>query len=163
MRATLVILIVCFVSIALADDFKTTDGKEYKNAKVNRVEPDGIVISFSGGIVKIPFTELSPEIQTKFGYNPQAAADYQKQTYEAGTARAQQISQQQQTQAEERARYWIEHPTPVPVQRQSISGSLHGSALDRDAGPKPQQLPDGTVPSLDRQIREWGGFSIRIR
>jgi hypothetical protein len=37
-------------SLALADDFKTIDGKEYKKAKVSRVESDGIVIKFSGGI-----------------------------------------------------------------------------------------------------------------
>jgi hypothetical protein len=34
-------LIVCFASIALGDDFKTINGKEYKNATVNRVELDG--------------------------------------------------------------------------------------------------------------------------
>ena len=65
---------------ALAEDFKTVEGKEYKNVTVSRVEPDGIVITFSGGIVKIPFTELSPEIQKKYGYDPKAAADFQQQT-----------------------------------------------------------------------------------
>src|SRR5207249_547280 len=35
---TFVILIVCFASIALADDFKTINGKEYKDATVSRVE-----------------------------------------------------------------------------------------------------------------------------
>jgi hypothetical protein len=38
---------LCFGSLALADDFKTIDGKEYKNATVSRVEPDGPVITFS--------------------------------------------------------------------------------------------------------------------
>jgi hypothetical protein len=38
---------LCFGSLALADDFKTIDGKEYKNATVSRVEPDGLVITFS--------------------------------------------------------------------------------------------------------------------
>jgi hypothetical protein len=80
------------MSLALAEDLKTIEGKEYKNVKVSRVEPDGIVITFSGGIVKLPFTELSPEIQTKFGYNLQAASDFQKQAYEAGLARAREIS-----------------------------------------------------------------------
>jgi hypothetical protein len=58
----------------LADDFKTIIGKEYKNAIVSRVEPDGVVIKFSGGIVKIPFTELSPEIQKKYGYDPKPSS-----------------------------------------------------------------------------------------
>src|SRR5260370_1270653 len=52
-KAALVILAALSVSIALADDFKTVEGKEYKNAKMSRVEPDGIVITFSGGIGKI--------------------------------------------------------------------------------------------------------------
>jgi hypothetical protein len=63
MRATFVILIVCFASIALADDFKTTDGKEYKNVTVKRVEPDGIVLSSKSGISKVYFTELPKEVQ----------------------------------------------------------------------------------------------------
>jgi len=44
------ILVIFFASTGLADDFKTINGREYKNAKVSRVEPDGIVITFSGGI-----------------------------------------------------------------------------------------------------------------
>ena len=36
---TLVILIVCFASIALADDFKTINRREFKNATISRVEP----------------------------------------------------------------------------------------------------------------------------
>ncbi|PYL80161.1 MAG: hypothetical protein DMF21_09955 [Verrucomicrobia bacterium] len=66
----ILILTVCLASVSLADDFKTVDGKEYKNAKVSRVEPDGIVITFSGGIVKLPFAELSPEVQKRYGFDP---------------------------------------------------------------------------------------------
>ena len=34
-------LILCLASVALADDFKLVDGKEYKNVTVSRMEPDG--------------------------------------------------------------------------------------------------------------------------
>ena len=61
-----VIISLIALQLAIADDFKTVEGKEYKNATVSRVEPDGIVIAFSGGIVKLPFTELPPEIQKKY-------------------------------------------------------------------------------------------------
>jgi hypothetical protein len=91
----LTILVLCFASVALADDFKTIEGKEYKNAKLSRVEPDGIVITFSGGIVKIPFAEMSPDIQKKYGYDSAAAADFQKQVYEAGVRRSQDIAEAQ--------------------------------------------------------------------
>ena len=66
---TFVILIVCFATLAVADYFRTTKGKEYKNATVSRVEPDGIVIKFKGGIVKILFTELPKDVQLRFGYD----------------------------------------------------------------------------------------------
>ena len=51
-------LILFFTTVALADDFKTVRGKEYKNATVNRVEPDGIVLKSKSGISKVYFDEL---------------------------------------------------------------------------------------------------------
>jgi hypothetical protein len=45
-------LILCFASVALAADFKTIDGKEYKNAKVSRVAPaerQSVAASMHGG------------------------------------------------------------------------------------------------------------------
>src|SRR4029077_21234697 len=71
-----VILIVCFASIALAEDFKTTKGKEYKNATVSRVEPDGIVLRSKSGMSKVYFTELPKEVQERFHYDPANAAQF---------------------------------------------------------------------------------------
>src|SRR6266481_3052971 len=65
---TFVILIVCFASIALAEDFKTISGKEYKNAKVSRVEPDGIVLIYKSGVAKVYFIELPKDVQARFHY-----------------------------------------------------------------------------------------------
>jgi len=56
-------------SIALAEDFKTIDGKDYKNVKVSRVEPDGIVMRSKSGISKVYFTELPKEVQERFHYD----------------------------------------------------------------------------------------------
>jgi hypothetical protein len=56
-------------SLALADDFKTINGKEYKNATVSHVEPDGITIKTKSGISKIYFTELPKDVQLRFGYD----------------------------------------------------------------------------------------------
>ena len=62
----LVSLTVCFASVALADDFKTINGKEYKDATVSRVEPDGIVLKTKSGISKVYFSELPKEIADKW-------------------------------------------------------------------------------------------------
>jgi len=54
------------LSLALADDFKTNNGKEYKDATVSRVEPDGIVVRNKSGISKLYFAELPQQVQRQF-------------------------------------------------------------------------------------------------
>ena len=68
MKTALIMLIGCFASIALAEDFKTIDGKEYKNATVSRVEADGIVLKTKSGITKVYFAELPKDVQERFHY-----------------------------------------------------------------------------------------------
>jgi hypothetical protein len=75
----LIALILCFGSLALADDFKTLTGKEYKDVTVSRVEPDGIVLTGTSGISKVYFTELPKDVQERFGYDSQKATDYSAQ------------------------------------------------------------------------------------
>jgi len=53
------------MSMVLAEDFKTTNGKEYKDATITRVEGDGIVIRTKTGISKVYFTELSKDVQKR--------------------------------------------------------------------------------------------------
>ena len=72
-------LMLCSVSVAQADDFRTITGKEYKNATVSRIEPDGIVLTNKAGISKVYFTELPKDVQERFGYDSQRAADYSAQ------------------------------------------------------------------------------------
>ena len=73
------VLIVCVVSAALAEDFKTIQGKEYKNVTVSRIEPDGIVLRTKSGISKLYFVELPKEVQERFHYNAAIAAAYSAQ------------------------------------------------------------------------------------
>ena len=72
-RATLAILATLSVSMALAEDFKTINGKEYKDATITRVEGDGIVIRTKTGISKVYFTELSKDVQERFHPRPSPA------------------------------------------------------------------------------------------
>jgi len=87
-------LIACFASVALADDFKTDDGKEYKDATVTRVEADGIVVKTKRGISKLYFTELPEDVQKRFHYDPGKAAAYAAQEAAAQQAAAQAAAQQ---------------------------------------------------------------------
>ena len=67
-QATLAILAALSVSVALAEDFKTINGKEYKDATITRVEGDGIVLRTKTGISKVYFVELPQDIQKRFHY-----------------------------------------------------------------------------------------------
>ena len=68
--------ILSLISAVLADDFKTLNGKEYKDATVTRVEPDGIVLKTKSGVIKVYFTELPKDAQERFHYDSQKAASY---------------------------------------------------------------------------------------
>ncbi|HEV3271143.1 MAG TPA: hypothetical protein VGZ93_03085 [Candidatus Methylacidiphilales bacterium] len=56
-------------------DIQTPDGKTFTKCVLLRVDPDGIVIRHSNGIVKILYGWLSTDMQVRFGYNllPDAA------------------------------------------------------------------------------------------
>jgi chromosome segregation ATPase len=69
-------LILCFTFAAFADDFKTLNGKEYNDATVTRVDPDGIVLKTKSGITKVYFPELPKEIRERFHYDSEKAAAY---------------------------------------------------------------------------------------
>ena len=89
-------VIFCFATVARADDFKTVQGKEYKNATVSRVEPDGIVLKSKSGISKVYFLELPKDVQDRFHYNAAIASAYSarqavNQTTMAAAHRAQAI------------------------------------------------------------------------
>jgi hypothetical protein len=112
--AKILILAVCLALVALADDFKTTDGKEYKNVTVKRVEPDGIVVSSKSGISKVYFTELPKEVQQRYGYDPGKASAYtaeqsaaleqaRKQREEASRQKAEPTAREYQYLAEQQS------------------------------------------------------------
>jgi hypothetical protein len=72
----LIVLILSFASAAFSEDFKTINGKEYKDATVSRVEPDGIVLKTKSGVTKVYFAELPKEVQERFRYDRQKASAY---------------------------------------------------------------------------------------
>ena len=76
---TLATLVVLPASLALAEDFKTIDGKVYKDAIVSRVEADGIVVRTKTGISKVYFIELPKDVQDRFHYSPAKAVSAERE------------------------------------------------------------------------------------
>ena len=96
----LTLLILCFTSAAVAEDFTTVNGKEYKEATVTRVDPDGIVVKTKSGITKVYFTELPRQVQERFHYDSAKAASYSSEQTANYTAYQKQQEQTQRQQAE---------------------------------------------------------------
>jgi hypothetical protein len=97
-------------SAARSEDFKTTDGREYKNATLSNVEPDGITILMSSGIVKLYFKELPEVVQQKYHYDPVKAAEFTKSEEEKQRAIREQTEKTRKENAEKQKEYWTGHP-----------------------------------------------------
>jgi chromosome segregation ATPase len=101
-------------SAAFSEDFKTVNGKEYKDATITRVDPDGIVVKTKSVVSKLYFAELPKEVQERFHYDPEKAsafaadqaanyAAYQKQQEEARRQREDVAAKNQVSAAEQQA------------------------------------------------------------
>src|SRR5207253_1995153 len=125
--------VILTANALLAADFKTIDGKEYKNVTVSRVEPDGIVLVSSSGISKVYFTELPKEVQERFHYDSRKGT-----AYSAKQVAIQQTLEKQQEElrrkvAVENTSYWI---GKEPLKDQQVK--LHAPAVS--GGNRGQQV-----------------------
>jgi thiol-disulfide isomerase/thioredoxin len=134
-------LILCCASVALAADFKTIDGKEYKNVTVSRVEPDGIVLITSSGISKVYFTELPKETQERFHYDAAKAVGYsakqaatqeafRKQQDELQRKLAEEQKKQRLAQEQLKAQRQQLQAAFVPDRGQPVEVISHGAQVD---------------------------------
>ncbi|MBV9008714.1 MAG: hypothetical protein JO354_06020 [Verrucomicrobia bacterium] len=76
MRFTFLFATALLALTASAEDIETLKHEIYKGATISRVEPDGIVITYSAGIVKIPFDELPDSYKQRYGYDVAKAREF---------------------------------------------------------------------------------------
>jgi thiol-disulfide isomerase/thioredoxin len=157
-------LILCSASVALAEDFKTIDGKEYKDVNVSRVEPDGIVLVSKSGISKVYFTELPKEVQDRFHYDAAEADAYSAEQTASQMAFQTQQAELRRKLAEEKNKYWTEQePAKNPQTKEAAPAALvtgrgqqvevisHGATVDIT-----QHLAPGNVTVVDFYA-DWCG------
>ena len=76
---SIVIFIICaFPIYSSGEDFTTLAGKTYSNVTVTRVEPDGITIKHSAGLIKLFYGELPEDVRARYGADPEKARKYQE-------------------------------------------------------------------------------------
>jgi len=138
-QTTLAILAMVSASIVVAEDFKIINGKEYKNATVSRIEPDGIVLKSKSGITKLYFTELPKDVQERFHYDSAQRAHF--------------TADREATAAQQNAAF-AEHPL----------GATADQFVGRYGTPQDSPALDKNFPLLEGAMHhtyEYQGWKIR--
>jgi hypothetical protein len=80
-KTALSIFAALSASLVFAEDFRTINGKEWKDATITRVEADGIVLRTKTGISKVYFFELPQDVQGRFhrGSPTPSAAQHERE------------------------------------------------------------------------------------
>ncbi len=149
----LTFLILSFTSIAFSEDFKTVNGKEYKDATVTRVDPDGVVVKTKSGITKVYFTELPKEVQERFHYDSEKAASYSVEQTAKYTAYQKQQEQAAQRQQEELA---AKNKAIIAEQNRTIMQD-HYNALQGEEDALLLRIGEAKQPGPEY----WGGKNNR--
>jgi len=134
---------------SVAENFQTIYGKEYKDATVSRVEPDGIVLRTESGISKVYFTELPKEVQERFHYNAAKAAQFTTVQQAAVAQSNAATAAEQQQQAQERQR----QAAALAQQRQSQMQQEQMAAQQEQRRLEAQQKQDAKI-AAQKQARQ---------
>ncbi len=74
---TVMLVLFLFTSIwSHGEDWKTTDGKIYQGVTVVKHDDATVTVLCSDGGATIPLEKLDPDLQQKFGYDPQKAQNF---------------------------------------------------------------------------------------
>ncbi len=143
-------------------DITTKSGVTYSNCTIDRVEPNGITIFHSKGVVKIPFIDLPEELQSKYHYNSTNASAYTR-------AVNQRIAREQAQQAAVLKQ--INSKSNMVIK---IGGLYLGMSMEKACEicnqsfpgitkPYVEQSPSGTYLHFnDEPIRVWGDNNKQI-
>jgi hypothetical protein len=74
----LALALALIATVVHAEDW-TVQGKIYQNVTVTKVEPDAVHIMYEGGIGSVKLSDLSPDLQKRFNYDPKAAQEATQQ------------------------------------------------------------------------------------
>ncbi len=79
MKPLLLILFTCGWCFAQTEliTFTNKNGSVIKDAKVVKVNPNGLILSYPGGGGSVAFVDLPEEVQKRFGFTPQNAAEFE--------------------------------------------------------------------------------------
>jgi hypothetical protein len=145
MKITLVVLLfVVFCQQIHAEETNltlTVNGVTYSNVTFVRATPYAVSVRHSTGIAAIPLSQLPPDLQQRFGYNPEKSAQYRK----AEVDEAQRV---RQADAEKVRQANLLNEQRAEAERQK---PVLGPAIQVKATVI-QAMPDGALVALKRAV-----------
>ena len=137
--------LLCCLSVLLPDllhsaEFTTLDGEHYTGATIKRVDPDGLLVTYPDGVVKIKFKNLPKEVGEKYGYDPTKEATFLAEKRAHDLAAYQEVVRLQNHGAD----------TIIPT-TSSVRNSLNSSTSNRIEQPS---LSTKTVEWI-KQSKNW--------
>lgn len=114
----------------------------FSNYVVRRVEPDGITIKHSAGVTKLFFTELPPDIRSRYAADPERAEAYQR---EKAIAQADWAEKVERAKAKEQAE-WIEHGAHLQANESLLKSRGNGGGKSTAKDDLDWDYPRAGVP-----------------
>ena len=167
-RSLLIASLILAASGLFADDFKTIDGKEYKNVTVSRVEPDGIVLTSKSGISKLYFTELPKDVQERFHYDAVKATAYSTEQAAHQDEFRKKRDEIRRQLTEEKNKYWADRerksaqqnarPSQIPF---LTAISVNTGAIVTEHGSGTRSI--GNVTYLNKAQTTTGILAVKVQ
>lgn len=138
-----VLLLVSAVAVSFAGQTNTlpstitVDGITYSNVTWRTVTSATVSIFHETGVASIPLEKLPPELQKRFGYDPQKAADYRRAEAVAQTQRVEKIAEAQA------ARKTLEQQQAL--EQEELAGQSQQQPANQISSSPPVQLQFSTV------------------
>lgn len=153
-----ILLLLAITSPVFAEDITLANGSVLKNAKITRVDPDGLRIMHQDGIAKVPHESLPPELKAKYNFDATEAAAFRKQT-EADQMEAQRRMRQEREMLRDQKQAALDKAkeeadkTPRLTEAASVKGYWMRSL------PQPRNLD----PDYDRKVKFATYMADQIR
>ncbi|MGA3285378.1 MAG: hypothetical protein ABSD57_13085 [Verrucomicrobiota bacterium] len=146
-------------NLAQPGEITTLNGKTYKSATVQRVDPDGLTIGYTPagggtGAVKIKFKNLPDDLQRQYKYDPDKAAAYEARQAQGMAAwRAQ---REKETEAAKRAATQRAEQDALEQQKKE--------ELEQQGKTAQKEMTEQQKKEAQKQIEAtWSGFTSSVK
>lgn len=162
-RKTIIVPILLFtfaLAAALAaEDITTNDGKLYKNATITAATPAHVSISYEDGLARELLQNLPEDLQKRYGYDPEKAAEHLNAEAEAQMEAARKRQIESVVAEIEKAAVFVEGTI---LQVLKDGASFQGTAYRFDTTEISTRLSDGTTSRSSETEKIFVGEMKRI-